>query len=56
MLEKIISTLTLSILKSIYTLISSIMFYKLYFIVTLGYSQNLLLENYIYIVILTPDL
>jgi len=45
--EKIIGTLTLSILKSVYTLISLIFSYKLYFIATLGYPKPLLLENHV---------
>jgi hypothetical protein len=54
--KKIIGTLTLSILKSVYTLISPIFFYKLYSVATPGYPKPLLLENYVRIVALTPNL
>jgi hypothetical protein len=54
--EKIIGTLTSNILKSVHTLISLIFFYKLYSVATPRYPKLLLLENYIYIVALTPDL
>jgi hypothetical protein len=52
----IISTLTLSILKSIHTLISLIIFYKLYSVATLRHLEPFLLENHNRIVALTPDL
>jgi hypothetical protein len=42
--EKIISTLTLSILKSVYNLISLIFFYKLYFIIISGYPKSILFK------------
>ena len=54
--EKIINTLTSSILKSIYTLISFIFFYKLYFIIIFKYSKFFLLKNHIYIIIFILDL
>jgi hypothetical protein len=54
--EKIIGTLTLSILKSIYTLISLIIFVKLYSVITLEYPEPLLLENHVRIIALIPDL
>jgi hypothetical protein len=54
--KKIIGTLTLNILKSVHTLISPIIFYKLCFIATPGYPEPLLLENHVRIVALTPDL
>ena len=54
--EKIIGTLTLSILKSVYTLISPIFSYKLYSIVTPEYPKPFLLENHSRIIVLTPDL
>jgi len=54
--KKIISTLTLSILKSVYTLISLILFNKLYSVATLGQLKPLLLEYYVRIVALMPNL
>jgi hypothetical protein len=54
--KKIIGTLTLSILKSVHTLISYIFFYNLYSIATPGYPIPLLLENYIRIVAFTLNL
>jgi hypothetical protein len=54
--EKIIGTSTSSILKSVRTLISPIFSYKLYSVATLGHPDPLLLENYIRIIALTPDL
>jgi hypothetical protein len=54
--ENIIGTLTLSILKYIYTLISPIIFYKLYSIATLEHLKPLLLENYIRIIAFTANL
>jgi hypothetical protein len=45
--EKIIGTLTLSILNSVYTLISLIFFYKLSSVATPGHSKPLLLPNYL---------
>jgi hypothetical protein len=54
--KKIISTLTLSILKFVYTLISLIIFNKLFSIAILGHFTPLLLENHIRIVALTPNL
>jgi hypothetical protein len=52
---KIIDTLNLNILKSIYTIISLIMFCKLYFIAIPKYFKPLLLENYIRFVALMLD-
>jgi hypothetical protein len=49
--EKITGTLALSILKSIYTLIPPVIFYKLYSVAIAGH-----LENHVYIIALTPDL
>jgi hypothetical protein len=54
--EKIIGTLTLSILKYIHTLISPIFSYKLYSVATPGYPKLLSLENHVRIIALTPDL
>jgi hypothetical protein len=54
--EKIIGTLTSSILKSVHTLISPIFSYKLYSVATLRHSETLPLENHIRIVALTSDL
>ena len=54
--KKKIATLTLSILKTCHTLISSIIFWKLYSVATPGYPKPLLLENHVRIVTLTPDL
>ena len=54
--EKIIGTLTLSILKSIHTLISLIICYKLYSVATPGHLKPLLLENYIHIVAIIANL
>jgi hypothetical protein len=54
--EKIIGTLTLSILKSMHTSIPPIMFYKLHSVATLGHPKTLLLEYHVRIVALTPDL
>jgi hypothetical protein len=54
--EKIIGTLTLNILKSIYTLISPKFFYKLYSMATSGPPKPLPLENNIRIITLTPNL
>ena len=51
-----IGTLTCSILKSMDTLISPIIFYKLCSVATPKHPKRLLLENRIYIVALTPDL
>jgi hypothetical protein len=51
-----IGTLTLSILKSVHTLISLIFSYKLYAVATPGHPEPLLLENHVRIVALTPDL
>jgi hypothetical protein len=53
--EKIIGTLTLSILKSVHTSISPIFSYKLYSVTTPGHPKPLLLENYVCIIALTPD-
>ena len=53
--EKIIGTLTLSILKSVHTLISPIFSYKLCSVATPGHPK-LLLENHVHIVAITPDL
>ena len=54
--KKMVDTLTLSILKSIHTLISLIIFYKLYSIATPRYPKPLLLENHVGIVALMPSL
>jgi hypothetical protein len=54
--EKMIGTLTSSILKSIYTLISLIFSYKLCSVATPGYPELLLLENHVRIVALIPNL
>jgi hypothetical protein len=51
-----IGTLTLSILKSVHTLISLIFSYKLYSVATPGHPEPLLLENHVHIIALTPDL
>jgi hypothetical protein len=54
--EKIIGTLTSSILKSVHTLISPIFSYKLYSVATPGHPKPLPLENHVRIIALTPDL
>jgi hypothetical protein len=54
--EKITGTLALSILKSIYTLIPPVIFYKLYSVAIAGHLKPLSLENHVYIIALTPDL
>ena len=54
--EKIISTLTLSILKSVHTLKSPIFSYKLYSMATLRHFKPLLLENYNRIIAFMPNL
>jgi hypothetical protein len=54
--EKIIGTLTLSILKSIYTSILLIIYYDLYSVATPRHPKSLLLENHVRIVALAPDL
>jgi hypothetical protein len=54
--EKIIGTLTSSILKSVHTLISSVFSYKLYSVATPGHPKPLPLENHVRIIALTPDL
>jgi len=51
-----IGTLILSILKFVHTLISPIIFCKLYSVATPGYPEPLLLENHVHIVALTPNL
>jgi hypothetical protein len=54
--EKMIGTLTSSILISMYILISPIFFYKSCSVAASGYSKTLLLENHVHIVALMPDL
>ena len=54
--EKMTGTLTSSILKSVHTSISPIFLDKLCSVATCEYSEPLLLENYIHIVALVPDL
>jgi hypothetical protein len=54
--EKMIGTLTSSILKSVHTSISSIFSYKLYSMATPRHPEPLLLENHVCIIALTPDL
>jgi hypothetical protein len=54
--KKMMGTLTLSILKSVHTLISPIIFNKLCSVAILGHLAPLLLENHVRIVALTPDL
>jgi hypothetical protein len=54
--KKIIDTLTLSILKSVHTSISSIIFYKLCSVATLRNREPLLLKIHVRIIALTPDL
>ena len=51
-----IGTLTLNILKSVYTLRSLIIFYKSCSIATPEHSKPLLLKNHIHIIALMPDL
>jgi hypothetical protein len=53
---KIIGTLTLRILKSVYTSISPTFFYKLYSVANPGYLEALPLENHLRNIALTPDL
>jgi hypothetical protein len=50
-----IGTFTLSILKSVHTSISPIIFYKLCSVATPGQPEPLRLENYVRIVALMPD-
>ena len=50
------STLTLSIPKSVYISLPLIFIYKSYSVTTPKHSKPLLLENYVYIVALAPDL
>jgi hypothetical protein len=54
--EKMIGTLTSSILKSMHTSISPIFSYKLCSVATPGHPEPFLLENHSRIVALTPDL
>jgi hypothetical protein len=54
--EKIIGTLTSSILKSVHTSISPVFYYKSYSMATPGHPEPLLLENHVRIIALTPDL
>jgi hypothetical protein len=54
--EKMIGTLTSSILKSVHTSISPVFSYKLYSVATLGYLEPFPLENHVRIIALTPDL
>jgi len=54
--RKMIGTLTLSNLNSIYISMYLLILYKSYFAVTLKYSKPVLLINYIRVVALTPDL
>jgi len=54
--EKMIGTLTSSILKSVHTSISPIFSYKLCSVATPGHPEPFLLENHSRIVALTPDL
>jgi hypothetical protein len=54
--EKLIGTLILSILKSVYTLISPIFSCKLYFIAIPGHPKPVLLENHVCIIAFTLDL
>jgi hypothetical protein len=53
---KIIGTLTSSILKFVYTLISLTFSYELYSVATPGHSKPFLLENHGRIIDLTPDI
>jgi hypothetical protein len=48
--------LTLSILNSVHTSISPIILYKLCSVATSKYFETLLLENYVRIIALAPDL
>ena len=54
--EKMIGTLTSSILKSGHILISPLLFYKLYSMATPRHSNPLLLKNHVYIVAIISDL
>jgi len=54
--EKIIGTLTSSILKSVHTSISPVFSYKSYSVATPGHPEPLPLENHVRIIALTPDL
>jgi hypothetical protein len=54
--RKMIGTLTSTILKPMYTIISPISFYKLYSVATPGHSEPLLLLYHLRIVVLAPDL
>jgi hypothetical protein len=53
--KKMIGTLTLSILKFAYTLVSPMIFYKLYSVATPKHPKPLPLENHVRIVALTPE-
>jgi hypothetical protein len=55
-LEKLISTLTSSILKSVHTVASPIIFDKLYYMTTPDCLKCFRSKNYVQIVILTPNL
>jgi len=54
--EKMIGTLTSSLLKSVHTSISPIFSYKLCSVATPGHPKPLSLQNHVRIVTLTPDL
>lgn len=54
--EKLIGTLTSSILKSVHTLVSPIFTYNLYCITTPYYPKYFRFKNYVYTIIFTLDL
>jgi hypothetical protein len=54
--EKIIGTLTSSILKPVHMSISPIFSYKLYSVAIPGHLESPLLENHVRIIALAPDL
>ena len=54
--EKLIGTLTSSILKSVHTIASPIIFYKLYYITTPDCPKCFRFKNYVYIIIFTLNL
>ncbi len=54
--EKMIGTLTPSILKSVHTSVSPKFSYKIYSVATPGHPEPLPLENHVRIIAFTPDL
>ena len=54
--RKVRGTSTLSILNTIYISLFPIFLYNLYSVALSEYSKSFLLENYIYVIILAPNL